>query len=123
MKQLLTAVFMVYGALLAAQPVNDNCTGVLDLGIAPACPQTVFTNVNATASDIGFGNNPSCFNGGIAPRDVWFAFTTNDTTLDYSITVTGLANGGFPALRNPQIALYRGDCEVNGLAEIQCATS
>jgi gliding motility-associated-like protein len=123
MKQLLTAIFMAYGALLAAQPANDNCAGVIDLGIAPACPETIFTNVNATASNIGFGNNPSCFNGGIAPRDVWFAFTTNDTTLDYSITVTGLADGGFPAMRNPQIALYRGDCEVDGLAEIQCATS
>jgi len=123
MKQLFTAVLIAYGALLAAQPANDNCAGVIDLGIAPACPQTIFTNVNATASNIGFGNNPSCFNGGIAPRDVWFAFTTNDTTLDYSITVTGLAAGGFPAMRNPQIALYRGDCEVNGLAEIQCATS
>ncbi len=123
MKQLFICFFLLFSAALYAQPANDNCSGVIDLGVAPACPQQFFSNLNATASDIGFGNNPTCFNGGLAPRDVWFSFTTNDTTLDYSITVTGLTNAGVPAMRNPQIALYRGECQVDGLAELLCGSA
>lgn len=123
MKQLFTAFFACSAAFVLAQPANDDCAGLINLGVAPACPTQFFSTVNATASDIGFGNNPSCFNGGIAPRDVWFAFTTSDTIVDYSITVTGQANAGDPALRNPQIALYRGDCSFNGLAELLCVSS
>ncbi len=123
MKQLITAIFLLFSSLALAQPVNDDCPGIINLGVAPACPQQFFSNVNATASNIGFGNNPSCFNGGIAPRDVWFAFTSSDTIFDYSITVTGQANAGVPAMRNPQIAVYRGECELNGLAELLCASA
>lgn len=106
-----------------AQPANDDCPGVINLGVAPVCPQQFFTNVGATASNIGAGNNPTCFNGGIAPRDVWFAFTTSDTITDYTITVAGGPDGGSPGMRNPQIALYRGDCQFNGLAELTCASA
>ncbi len=118
------AFFAFCGALAAQAPVNDNCSGVIDLGVVPACPTTAFTNVNATASNIGFGNNPSCFNGGTAQRDVWFAFTTGDTLVDVSINLTGINTGpnGAP-ITNPQIAVYRGDCAFDGLAEIACISS
>lgn len=108
-----------------AQPINDNCSGLIDLGVAPACPEGVFyTNVGATASDIGFENNPTCFNGGGTQRDVWFSFIASDTLFDYTITVTGLTDGaGSTAMLNPQIALYRGDCEVDGLAELLCVSA
>lgn len=117
----LSLVFMVYA--LVAQPVNDNCSGLIDLGVAPACPTQLFSNVAATATDIGFGNNPSCFNGGTPQRDVWFAFTTSDTIFDYTITLTGTADGATPSIVNPQIAIYRGDCELDGLAELSCVSA
>ncbi len=124
MRSVFTAILLCFAAAAWAQPVNDNCSGLIDLGVAPACPEGVFfTNVDATASDIGFGNVPSCFNGGGAQRDVWFAFTASDTLFDYTITVTGLTDGSSPGMVNPQIALYRGDCETDGLAELLCVTA
>ncbi|HMQ45922.1 MAG TPA: choice-of-anchor L domain-containing protein [Saprospiraceae bacterium] len=109
----------LFSVALTAQPVNDDCDGIIDLGVAPFCPDTVFfNNVNATPSDIGFGNIPSCFNGGGVQNDVWFAFTTSDTIFDYTITVTGISDGMIAAMSNPQIALYRGECEFNGLADL-----
>jgi gliding motility-associated-like protein len=110
--------------LVFAQPVNDDCSGLIDLGVAPACPDTVFfTNVDATASDIGFGNVPTCFEG-LAQNDVWFAFTTSDTIFDYTITVTGLSDGsGSTPMSNPEVALYRGDCGFDLLAELACASA
>jgi len=124
MRSVFTAILLCFAAAAWAQPVNDNCSGLIDLGIAPACPEGVFfTNVDATASNIGSDNIPSCFNGGGTQRDVWFAFTASDTLFDYTITVTGLADGGSPGMVNPQIALYRGDCETDGLAELLCVSA
>ncbi len=116
--------FTFFGTLAIAQPINDDCGGLINLGILPACPPTIFTNVDATASDIGFGNNPSCFNGGNTQRDVWFAFTTVDTIIDITITLIGVPTGpnGDP-IQNPQIAIYRGDCAVDGLAELACISA
>lgn len=124
MRSVFTAIFLCLAAAAWAQPVNDNCSGLIDLGVAPACPENVFfTNINATASNIGADNIPSCFNGGGAQRDVWFAFTASDTLFDYTITVTGLTDGTSPGMVNPQIALYRGDCETDGLAELLCVSA
>lgn len=125
MKQLLTFAFLFLSLVLWAQPANDDCSGLIDLGVAPACPDSeFFSNVDATPSDIGFGNNPSCFNGGAVDNDVWFAFTTSDTIFDYTISVTGISDGmGSEALSNPQIALYRGECVVDGLAELACESA
>lgn len=125
MKQLLTLGFLFISLILLAQPINDDCSGLIDLGVAPACPDTdFFTNVDATASDIGFGNTPNCFNDGDVSGDVWFAFTTSDTIFDYTVTVTGLTNGmGSDPLTNPQVALYRGACMTDGLAEVACGSA
>lgn len=121
---LFLTIMTIVGRVYAQAPVNDNCNGVIDLGVTPACPTTAFTNVNATATDIGFGNNPSCFNGGTAQRDVWFAFTANDTIEDVTISITGTTSGpNGIAITNPQVAVYRGDCALNGLAEISCISS
>lgn len=124
MKLFFTSFLLFLGVLLLAQPpVNDDCSGLIDLGVAPACPDTFFSNVDATASNIGFGNSPSCFNGGVAENDVWFSFITSDTIFDYTITVTGLTDGVTDALENPQIALYRGECLFDGLAELLCESA
>ena len=45
--------FFCFETLLTAQPGNDDCSGLEDLGAAPACTNTIYTNVDATASDIG----------------------------------------------------------------------
>ena len=97
MKQLqLIVIFLIcmVGSAAAQAPVNDDCSGVIDLGVAPICETDVFyTNIDATASDIGFGNETLCFNGGTTQNDVWFAFTTADTIMDYAFTVQGTENG------------------------------
>jgi len=112
------------GTLAMAQPANDDCTGLIDLGVVPACTPAIYTNVGATASDIGFGNNPSCFNGGTTQHDVWFSFTTTSDLTDITITLIGVLDGpNGDAILNPQIALYRGDCELDGLAELTCIST
>lgn len=115
-------LFMVFSAGLLAQPGNDECSGVIDLGVAPSCDSTIYNNIGATASTIGVNNIPFCFNGGGVQRDVWFSFTTADTIVDYTITVEGVSDGSLPAIINPQVSLYRGECSLNGLAEILCAS-
>ena len=117
-------LFAFSGLLIAQTPVNDDCNGLINLGVVPTCPTDVFTNVNATNSNIGFGNNPPCFNGGTAQRDVWFSFTTSDDIVNLTISITGSSDGpnGTP-LTNPQIAVYRGDCTFDGLAEISCIST
>lgn len=117
-------ILLLLGTMNAfAQPANDNCDGLIDVGVAPACEPIIYNNVDATTSDIGIGNDPTCFNGGLPQRDVWFAFTTSDTIFDYTISVTGIADAGIPSITNPQIALYRGDCVMNGLAELFCVSA
>lgn len=107
---------MLMASTLAGQaPVNDNCAGAIDLGVLPACSDAVYNNVNATASSIGAGNIPNCFNGGNVNRDVYFSFTTNDTLIDVSIILQGTGAGPNNPITNPQVAIYRGDC-AGGLA-------
>ncbi len=113
--------------ILAQAPTNDDCSGLVDLGAVPICedtPTTFYTNVDATASDIGFGNSPSCFNGGTVQNDVWFGFQTTTDLLDLTITIQGSPLGPTgDILNNPQVALYRGDCVVDGLAELFCLSA
>lgn len=125
MKQLLTVslIFLAFG--LFAQPVNDDCAGIVELGPAPSCDSTLYNNVNATESNIGFDNIPNCFVGGTPSRDVWFSFIAVDTILDYRITLTGCPDPsiGAGSIINPQIAVYRGDCEFDGLVLLECISA
>lgn len=109
-----------------AQPVNDDCNGLIDLGTVPVCVSTdIYTNVDATASDIGTDNVPNCF-ANATERDVWFSFTAPDTLLDYNISVIGCPDpgSGDPSIINPQLALYRGDvCAVDQLLLMGCASA
>lgn len=123
-RSLPTLLMMLAGTLLIAQnPVpNDDCDAIINLGVAPACGQTVFTNSGATPSDIGLGNFPVCFIGEELQADVWFAFQTSDTIVNYRILLEGVDQGN-GAIVNPQIALYRGVCGPNGLALLQCSSA
>ncbi len=131
MKSSLTLLFnCLFISVILAQPVNDDCSGLIDLGVVPFCPDSVFyTNQNATESDIGNDNIPmpgACGNNDITfvGNDVWFAFTTNDTTLNYTIDLTGITDGmGSNPLSNPQIMIYRGDCGFDDLALLACASA
>jgi len=111
----LAAVFVQVLWLYAQAPLNDECSGLVDLGVAPACPATVYTNVNATTSGIPA---PTCFEGGTVQRDVWFSFTCPTNLLDWRITLSGAGANG---MVNPEFAVYRGDCSPAGLSEILCA--
>lgn len=58
MKFWITALFSLLGTILIAQPSNDDCGSAIDLGTAPYCEDVYFTNVDATASNIGVDNLP-----------------------------------------------------------------
>ncbi|MEL7118032.1 MAG: gliding motility-associated C-terminal domain-containing protein [Bacteroidota bacterium] len=102
--------------LFSQAPANDECDGAIDLMSIPNCNTQVFTNFNATTSSTAA---PSCFNGQTAQRDVWFSFEAN--VPNFSITILGSDRGNNGILENPQLALYRGDC--NGLSLVECASS
>ncbi|HRW76381.1 MAG TPA: choice-of-anchor L domain-containing protein, partial [Saprospiraceae bacterium] len=120
MKFWITALFSLLGTILIAQPSNDDCGSAIDLGTAPYCEDVYFTNVDATASNIGVDNLPPCWDAGTVQRDVWFSFIASDTILDYSVTVTGESNMGSNPMLNPQVAVYRGDCGIDELFFFDC---
>ncbi len=104
-----------------AQPSNDDCVNSIDLGTAPNCQtDVIYTNVAATASNIGNNNSPTCFVGGTTQRDVWFQFTTSPDIEEYIIRVDGIQGDNAP-LRNPQLTLYRGSC--GSLSELRCVSA
>ena len=128
MKRILLFCLTILNFTLFAQiPVNDDCAGIIDLGIAPNCDSTtIFTNVNATTSEIfnppSPDNIPSCWDN--VTNDVWFQFVvpTNGSIVDFTIEITGDdANGN--QIVQPQLAVYRGDCFENELDELLCVKS
>jgi gliding motility-associated-like protein len=116
---LILAFCSLFSEIAFAQPSNDICSTAIDLGTAPYCkPTVVFSNIGAN-QETTFPV-PTCFEQGIAPRDVWFSFIASDTILDYTITVEGKSSGLLPALKNPQLAIYRGECLPGELFQISC---
>ncbi len=123
MKSILSLVFLtLLSFTLFAQPSNDDCSGVIDLGVAPVCDGTVYTNIDATPFDIGSNNQPDCFASNPPVNDVWFQFTTAADIVDYTITVEGTIDGvNMDALNNVQFAIYRGFCSEGTLFFNNCA--
>ncbi len=121
-----TLFFLAFN--LSAQPSNDDCSGLIDLGEAPICPfPDTFNNVDATQSVVfssPLDNIPSCFTGGVVDRDVWFSFTVpaDGSILDFTIELTGVG-GPNGSILQPQLAVYRGDCLLDELQELDCVTS
>ncbi len=124
MKAQFTILLTIFSFFFTAAqaPVNDDCSGIIDLGEVPYCSQAAqYTNVNATASNIDPNFNiPVCWNN-LGDRDVWFQFNlpANGSITDITIDVWGniVGNG---TLKMPQLALYRGDCAFGGLSELAC---
>ncbi|MEO6131534.1 MAG: hypothetical protein ABIQ02_06775, partial [Saprospiraceae bacterium] len=110
----LVLLFVIPGASLIAQPINDECTTAFHL------PDTdnwcsnpgAYTNVNATPFT---GSAPvnNCFLS--FKNEVWFTFRP-ETPAIY-IKVSGAVNG-LGTLRNPSIAIFDGSC--NNLNKIGC---
>ncbi len=128
MKTLFTIPFTVFSFFFASAqaPVNDDCSGLINLGEVPYCSQPAqFTNLNATPSsiDIPMNNDPVCW-GNPGDRDVWFQFSlpADGSITDISIDVWGnIAGNG--TMKMPQLAIYRGDCAFGQLAELACISS
>ncbi|MFN0212756.1 MAG: choice-of-anchor L domain-containing protein [Saprospiraceae bacterium] len=124
MKQalILLATLVAAFSLRAQTPVNDvfDCSTMVNLGEAPACQPTVYTNKNATPSLIATLDTVSCFQNTTAARDVWFRFQCPISLLDVRVTITGT---GTSPIVNPEFAIYRGNCFFNGLVELHCVRS
>ncbi len=105
--------------VMNAQPTNNDCTGVIDLGLAPVCPTDVYTNIGATPYDIDFENTPPCFMN-TPENDVWFSFQTDAVITDYRFIITGVTDNGNNAISDLQVGLYRGFCIPNGLSLSGC---
>ena len=118
----LVCCFILSFAHLSAQPLNDECSGAIDLGIVPYCETAIYSNVDATTSEIGENNIPICFNGGSVENDVWFKFTipSDGSTKDFKITLVPEETMG---IINPQVAIYRGDCAQDQLSELGICAS
>ena len=106
MRALFILPIAFFSCLLASAqaPINDECTGIIDLGAIPYCSQVAqFTNVNATTSNIDpTFNVPGCWNNP-GDRDVWFQFSlpANGSIVDISIDIYGnIAGSG--TLKMPQ---------------------
>lgn len=103
------------------QPFNDGCSGTVNLGTAPVCQQTIFSNVAATASDLGSDNTPACFQE-VPSRDVWFSFIAGSENTNYTIRIEGAEENG-NSIQNIQAGLYRGFCPDNVFAIATCAVA
>ncbi len=114
---LLLLLCFLGGVALAQVPLNDECTHPLALGVAPVCLPNEYSNADATPSNIGSNNQPSCFGTADGGHDVWFTFVCPPAPLDFRIELT--PTGTDPIL-NPQLAVYRGECSPDGLAELDC---
>ncbi|MFK8005928.1 MAG: choice-of-anchor L domain-containing protein [Saprospiraceae bacterium] len=112
-----------FSQIQAQTPTYDECNTAIQLGTAPigTCTTTEYTNVNATLSSGLFSNPaeniPSCW--GSVDHDVWFEFQApiDGSYVDFEVTVTSTGSnpiGQFKA------ALYRGECMVDELAELDC---
>ena len=129
MKQIFTLFLFLFSISLFAQaPPNDDCDFIVDLGVAPFCPEGIFySNTDATPSDVLPGSEAplDCNSIGEPQTDVWFYFTAVDTILDYTITLTGLDNPdtGESAITNPVIVVYRGEGPCEDMEQLQCAAA
>ncbi|MEZ4961779.1 MAG: gliding motility-associated C-terminal domain-containing protein [Saprospiraceae bacterium] len=127
MMKILTSILLVFTYLTAlSQPINDDCSGLIDFGEAPVCPiPDTFNNVGATTSMVFSNPNdniPSCYTNGVINRDVWFAFSVpaSGDIVDFTILLTGV-NGPNGSIVQPQITVYRGECLLDEMEEFSCA--
>ena len=96
-------------------PQNDNCISAVTLSV----PCNITANSDNARASLGI--LPKCFEDSIGNRDVWFKFSPNEAK-NYCITVSSLTLANHLRLmKNPQIALYTGDC--SNLQLIACISA
>jgi gliding motility-associated-like protein len=115
-KFLLFIALILRGITAVAQPINDNCTGAVEISNPRnyCSGSSAFTNVGATTSTVL--SVSSCISASGA--DVWFSFRALATDVRVTIQgATALAATG--TLRSPEAAIYSGaDC--SALSELAC---
>mgnify|MGYP006266393649 CR=1 FL=1 len=97
----------IFAIPLLAQPVYDDCSSALDLGVLPFCESTFFSNRSATTPLPD--TLPDCAASPIPWQDVWFSFSVPNTESDWRIAVRS-ASDTLAAIQGIQMALYSGDC-------------
>jgi len=115
-----------FSQIQAQVPTYDECSTAIQLGIAPngTCTTTEYTNVNATLSTGLFStpadNIPTCW--GSVDNDVWFEFQTplDGSFVDFEIKVT---SAGSNPIGQFKAAIYRGECLLDELQELDCAVA
>lgn len=122
LKIILLIYVLFLNSFLYSQPINDNCTSSIDLGNTPYCSDELYTNVNATPSDIGNDNNATCFIDKPPKNDVWFSFNPSVGDEELSITIEGSELNG-KVLKNIQAAVYRGACFFDAMVLRDCSVS
>ncbi len=120
MKSLSTLFMLFLVSAALCQPTNNDCSGVISLGVAPVCDGTVYTNIAATPYDITIENEPPCFISNPPQNDVWFSFTVDTDITEINLTIEGTAVNGNNALSNIQGAIYRGFCAPGALSLRDC---
>ncbi|MEM1217782.1 MAG: hypothetical protein AAGH79_02675, partial [Bacteroidota bacterium] len=127
MRHLALLAFSLFTISLLAQPINDDCSGIIDLGVGPSCTDEIYNNIDATPSTVFSNpalNIPTCWPS--VTNDVWFVFEplANGSLIDFLITLTGTDAGpNNMALTQPALAVYRGECGIDELDELACVTA
>jgi gliding motility-associated-like protein len=126
MKKLLLAFTTICSLAFSQAPVNDDCSGAINLGTLGApggCGSGIkngttatlaATNVNATPEN-PYTSQAGC--SGTPANNVWYTFTAPANGFGVNIVVSGA--GG--TLSNPQISLWSGTC-AGGFAPAGCAS-
>lgn len=118
MRFIFSFTLLILPLLLFAQPANDDCSNVISVNIDDCL---IYDNMNANP-DVGFVNfNPPGLTCNPTANEVWFAFTAPPAGSDgIEITVTGVSDGGIPALNQPSVAVILGDCSAMFMEAISC---
>ncbi|MDH3651643.1 MAG: hypothetical protein OEQ53_18310, partial [Saprospiraceae bacterium] len=103
-----------------AQPMNDQCSGAIELtNLSNWCSSAgAYSNAGATISAEA---PPSCFSE--TGDDVWFTFISESTNLNVRVLgdvvdIYGVTVFSKGTLQRPKLALYEGDC--NNLSLVGC---
>lgn len=98
MKQLYLVLLMACFSIASAQPVNNDCSGAVNLPVSAdiTCTTTTATFLDATASLDAITCTP------IPNQDIWFEFTAINTR--HRVNFSQITNA------TPYFALYTGSC-------------
>jgi gliding motility-associated-like protein len=113
-------LFLFYFTLLSLVGFSqgDDCSTALQLtNLSNFCSSNgAYTNATATVGGFGI---PACWQSGTT-SDVWFKFIATGTDVIFSVNGSGKSTGA--TLKNPEVALYTGDC-ASTISELACKSN